>query len=256
MIVDVNVSLSRWPFRKLPCDETPKLIDRLKTGGVTQAWVGSFDGLLHRDIGGVNARLADECNTVGGGLFVPFGSVNPKLPDWREDVRRVAEDYRMPGIRLHPGYHGYSLDDPVFAELLTLADERKLIVELALRMEDPRTHHPLMPVPDVAPGPLADLVAARPGLRLVLLNALQTVRGPALNRLIEAGNVCFEIATLEGVGGILNLLASVPAERVLFGSHFPLFNLESALLKLRESELSSSQTEAVTHENAERLLRS
>lgn len=255
MIVDVNVSLSRWPFRRLPCDETPKLIERLATGGVTQAWVGSFDGLLHRDIGGVNARLADECETLGGGLFVPFGSVNPKLPDWREDIRRVVEDYRMPGIRLHPGYHGYSLDDPGFAELLTLADERGLIVELALRMEDPRTHHPLMPVPDVAPGPLAKLVAARPGLRLVLLNALQTLRGASLNQLLEAGNVYCEIATLEGVGGISKLLGNVPVERVLFGSHLPLFNLESALLKLRESELSSRQAEALAHENAERLLR-
>ncbi|OHB84593.1 MAG: metal-dependent hydrolase [Planctomycetes bacterium RBG_16_64_12] len=253
MIVDVNVNLSRWPFRRLPCDEMPKLLEKLAASGVTQAWVGSFDGLFHKDIGGVNARLADECSRQRPGLLIPFGSVNPKLPDWQEDVRRVHEDYHMPGIRLHPNYHGYRLDDPVFGELCASAERRGLIVQLVLRMEDPRTQHPLMPVPDVAPEPLADLVAARPNLRLVLLNATRTLSGDVLDRLMAAGNVYCEIAMLEGVGGISNLLSIVPLDRVLFGSHFPFFHLEAAVLKLRESELTPQQTEAVSRKNAERL---
>jgi predicted TIM-barrel fold metal-dependent hydrolase len=254
-MIDVNVNLSRWPFRRLPCDETPKLVDKLKACGVIQAWAGSFDGLLHRDIDGVNARLDEECRKHGPGLLVPFGSVNPKLPDWQEDLRRVHEEYHMPGIRLHPNYHGYPLDDPPFAELLTQAEARGLIVGLVVRMEDPRTHHPLMKVPDVDVRPLAELVTERPKLRLVVLNGLRTLRGPTLTQLTQAGNVYFEIAMLEGVAGIASLLRSIPLERVLFGSHFPFFHLESALLKLRESDLTSAQAEAITRQNAARLMR-
>ena len=253
-MIDVNVSLSRWPFRRLPGDELDKLVEKLRSCGVTSAWAGSFDGLFHKDVGGVNARLVDECNRCRPGLLRPFGTVNPMLPDWREDLRRCAEDYHMPGIRLHPNYHGYGLDDPAFAELLTLAEQRRLIVQLSVRIEDPRTQHPLMQVPDVDTKPLPELVAARPGLRLVMLNALQTVRGSALASLAHAGHVYFELSTLEGVGGVSNLLGRVPAERVLFGSHFPFFVLESALLKLQESELLSDQMDAITHRNAERLL--
>ena len=158
VIIDTNVNLSRWPFRRLPGDETPDLVARLRHRNVVQAWAGSFDGILHKDIGGVNARLAAECNTYGKGFLVPFGSINPKLPDWQEDVRRCAQDYRMPGIRLHPNYHGYELKDPVFAELLHVAAASGLMVQLVVSMEDIRTQHPLMRVPPVDLSALAQVV--------------------------------------------------------------------------------------------------
>ena len=155
MIIDVNANLSRWPFRRTPCDELPRLIEKYRKYGVQQAWVGSLDGLFHRDMGGVNLRLAEACRQERRVKLVPFGSVNPMLPDWQEDVRRCAEEYHMPGIRLHPNYHGYKLDEPVAAELLDLAAQRGLIVQLAVRMDDIRVQHPLMRIPDVDTKPLA-----------------------------------------------------------------------------------------------------
>jgi predicted TIM-barrel fold metal-dependent hydrolase len=160
----------------------------------------------------------------------------------------------MPGIRLHPAYHGYRLNDPVFTELLTLAQRRGLIVQLVVRIEDPRMQHPLMRVPDVDTKPLEDILTAQPELRVVLLGALRTVRGESIRRLIRTSQVYFEISMLEGIGGISSLLSQIPGNRVLFGSHFPFFILESAILKLKESELSVAQVDAITHQNARRLL--
>ena len=254
MIVDSNVHLSRWPFRRLPCDELPKLIEKLQSGGVTQAWVGSFDGIFHKDVGAVNARLAADCRKGRPGMLLPFGTVNPTLPDWPEDLRRCHEEYTMPGIRLYPGYHGYGPDDPALAELLAMAEQRGLIIQIVVRIEDTRMQHPLMRVPDVDPKPWPAVIAAHPRLRVVLLDALKTIQGASLDTLIAAGQVYVEISMLEGVEGISNLLRRVPIDRVLFGSHLPLFILESALLKLQESDLTPDQIDAVTYENAGRLL--
>jgi predicted TIM-barrel fold metal-dependent hydrolase len=252
-ITDVNVSLFRWPFRRLKSDETSALAEKLQSHGVTRAWAGSFEGLLHRDLGGVNARLAAECRRFP--LFVPFGSVNPTAPDWEEDVRRCHEEYRMPGVRLHPSYHGYDLTNPAFAKLLHLAAERGLLVQLAVSMEDERTQHPLLHVPPVDVTPLPQLVRETPGLRLLLLNASRTLRLEELHRLAAAGTIAFEIATLETLGGVGLLLGQVPLERVLFGSNAPLFYFESAEGKLRESVLSDEQRAALTTGNAAALLR-
>jgi hypothetical protein len=120
VIIATNINISRWTFRRLPGDETPDLVARLRQRNVVQAWAGSFD-IRHKDIGGVNAGLAAERNThrIGSWATDPgaFGSINPKPPDWQEGVRRSSQDYRMPGTRLHANYHGYELKAPVFVEL-------------------------------------------------------------------------------------------------------------------------------------------
>lgn len=252
-LIDVNVNLGRWPLRRVRGDDTSALAAKLRRQDVAQAWAGSFDGLLHKDIGAVNTRLADECRRHGRRVLIPFGSINPKLPDWEEELRRCADQHRMPGIRLHPNYHGYKLDDPDFAKLLRLATERRLIVQLALVMEDERMMHPLMRVEPVDTAPLVDLIKQTPGLRLVLLNALRTLRGKSLVELVAAGEVYVEFSMLEGVGGVEKLLTQIPVSRVLFGSYAPLFYFESSALKLKESPLSDERLRAIRHGNAQRL---
>jgi predicted TIM-barrel fold metal-dependent hydrolase len=253
-VIDTNVYLSRWPFRRIPGDDSAGLVEMLRSHGVVQAWAGSFDGVFHKDIAAVNARLAEACRTHGENLLVPFGSVNPRLPDWEDDLRRCHEEHRMPGIRLHPNYHGYALDDPAFARLLGMASERGMIVQLAAWMEDERHQHPLMPVPTVDFAPLAGLLNDLPDLRVVLLNAVHVPADRRLPPLVKAGQVFFDLAKLELIEGLAKLLKRVPVERILFGSYSPMLYFESTRLKLRESVLSETQTRKILEENARQLL--
>lgn len=252
--IDVNATLGRWPLRRVPLDEPDDLVTRLRRLGGFQAWVTDFDALLHKDLGGVNARLAADCRRHGRGFLLPFGSINPLHPDAGEELRRCDEVHRMPGLRLFPNYHGYPLDHPGFVRLLESAAGRGLIVQIALTQEDERMMHPLLRVEPVDTSPLAALVRRLPHLRLVLINALRTLRAKPLLDLIAAGNVSVDIAMLEGLGGLATLLGQVPASRILFGSHAPLFHPEAAVLKLCESAPAPADLAALCRDNAQRLL--
>lgn len=247
-VIDTNVSLGAWPFRHAVLSTTAALVEKLRSCNVTQAWAGSFEALLHKDISSVNARLAAECSQQKN-VLVPIGAINPVLPGWQEDLRRCAEVHRMPGVRLHPNYHGYKLSDPVFQQLLSAATERGLFVQIAVIMEEERTLHPLVNVPPTDTAPLLDVLKLVPGARVQLLNAFRTLRGEPVLKLAAAG-VNFEIAMLEGVSGIANLLEKLPLDRLCFGSHAPFFYFESAHLKLQESELGDAQHRAICVTNA------
>lgn len=250
---DVNVTLGRWPTRSLLAEDPAALVRKLRGHGVAEAWVGSFEGLLHKDLGAVNRRLAAWCREWGRGLLQAFGSIDPTRPDWEEEVRRCDEVHRMTGIRLHPNYHGYRLDHPAFAALLEQAARRRWMVQIAIVMEDERMMHPLMRVEPVDPSPLPSILRSIPGARVVLLNALRTVRAKPLLDLMATGAVWVDVAMIEGVGGVRQVLDQIPADRLLFGSHAPLFYWEAAQLKLRESLLTPGELESILRGTARAL---
>jgi predicted TIM-barrel fold metal-dependent hydrolase len=254
-IIDTNVHLSRWPTRRLVADQTAQLVQKLRSAGVTQAWVCSFDALLHNDLTSVNQRLHDSCRRDGQDFLIPFAAINPLLPGWERDLQSCARERRMPGIRLYPGYHGYELRHPSFAETLAAAEELGLLVQIVVKLEDERTQHRNLRAATVDVNPLIEAIGSRTQLPIQLLGALRDVRSEVLMSLISAGNVFVEISHLEGVGGLEQLLLTLPAGRILFGSHFPFFYFESATLKLQESNIGGAQLQSICHENATALLR-
>jgi uncharacterized protein len=261
-IIDTNVHLFQWPFRRLKYDRSEALVRKLTRHRIAQAWAGSFDCVLQKQLDSANRRLVDECREQGGGLLIPIGSVNPVWPDWEEDLRRCHEQYRMRGIRLYPAYHGYALDHPEFLRLLDSSARRGLLVQIVIRLEDERVHHPAVIAPVVGASRLPDLLVKVPEARVQLLNADTVYRGRELRALIERTRTTFDIAALECDGGVGRLIdgthptyrAQVPSDRLLFGTHAPFFPCESSLLKLFESPLDRRQLDMIMFANARTLL--
>jgi len=250
-LIDTNVWLGRWPIRNLPLADPAALAAKLAKNGVTRAWASSLDGVLHKDIASVNARLADACRAFP--IFEPFGVVNLALPRWDADLAACSA-LKMRGIRLLPAYHGYKLDDPRFIEALALATSQKLAVQIALILEDERTQNPLLRAPVVDISPLPKSLEAAPGARVMLLNWLRSMAGKPVLLSLAGTNAVFDLAMLEGIAGIETLLEDMPLERLCFGSYAPVFYHEAAKLKLQESQLSAAQLTAITHANARRFL--
>jgi uncharacterized protein len=261
-IVDTNVNLFDWPFRKLKYDTTPALIAKLKQHRVVEAWAGSFEALLHKDINGVNERLATECRDKGAGLLRPFGAVNLAWPDWEDDVRRCHETFQMPGLRIYPGYQPFDLSHPELKRLVAITRERGVLLQVVFGMEDTRVHHPIIAVGAITAGPLLEVLKAEPKASIQLLHFAGNVQGNDLRQLMSQTNVTIDISRWEGNGAIGRMIgtapgslgARVPVDRVLFGSHAPYFPLETALLKLIESPADAKQLHAIMQGNARRIL--
>lgn len=254
MFIDANAYIGQWPFRRTPDDTVDALLAKFSHYGVEQAWTGAYEGILHKDIAAVNERLVEACRQHDNSILIPFGSVNPVLPQWEKDLQRCAEAHKMKGIRLHPNYHGYTLDDARFKALLEQAAAAKLVVQVVVTMEDERMMHPLMQVPHVDVGPLAEVVASVPGLKVVLLNAFRAVRGEVIDKLVATKQVWFDIAWLEGIAGIDGISKQIPLDRFVFGSFAPSFYFESSLFKLKESDLTDEMLKQVQGGNAKALL--
>jgi hypothetical protein len=261
-IIDTNVNLFDWPFRALKYRHTKALVAKLKKHRVIEAWAGSFEALLSKDMNGVNARLAAECREHGPDFLIPFGSANLAWPDWEEDVRRCHEVHKMPGLRIYPGYQPFDLDHPGMKSLVRMTSERGLILQVVFGMEDPRVHHPIINVGPVTFAPLLKAVKSTPNAKVQLLHFSGSTKGDDLSQFIAQANTTLDISRLEGNGAVARMIGSitglpsgrVPVERIVFGSHAPYFPVETALLKLIESPLDAQQLRAIMQGNARRLL--
>jgi len=252
-LIDTSVNLGRWPFRLGSSESTDSLVSRLRESGVTQAWAASYEGVFQKNLTAANSRVADECRHSEG-FLVPFGAVNPLLPDWQEELRRCVDTWQMPGIRLHPNYHGYTLDAPEFAQLVALASESSLIVQLVAWMEDTRHHHRLMPVPDVNLDPLPGVLEEFPDLQFLVTNGYRSPGSRSLAQLARLPHVYFDFAKLDVYDGLAGLIENATAGRVVFGSHSPMFYFDSTRLKMQESVLSDEQLSAIAHQNAQQIM--
>ncbi|MEX2232096.1 MAG: hypothetical protein WD824_08050 [Cyclobacteriaceae bacterium] len=263
-IIDTNVNLFEWPFRKLKYGKTKSLVEKLRKHRISQAWAGSFEALFYKDIHGVNARLAEECRANGEGMLLPFGTVNLAWPDWKEDLRRCHEVHKMPGIRIYPIYQTFNLEHPEFPELVKQVTARGMVLQIAGDMEDERHHHPIVEVRDVKLTPLIETLKQVPDAKLQLVYWNHRAPRNLLDNLIKETNVVFDTARVEGVGEVGRLIEGktwagtttpLPVDRILFGSHAPYFPVEANVIKLFESPLGLQQMQAIMNGNARRFLK-
>lgn len=74
-----------------------------------------------------NARQTENVNTFAietmtkrGDRFTPLGSLHPDYPEPEREIARLRAA-GIPGLKLHPDYMGFFIDDPAFDEIFSLA---------------------------------------------------------------------------------------------------------------------------------------
>lgn len=248
-VLDSNISLFRWPFRRLPLDETTLLVEKLRSLHVTTAWAGSFECCFHRDLGEANAKLHRECETYPE--LIPVGTVDPSRRGWERDFETCISGLQMPGLRLFPNLHQYSIDHPAVKRLFLRAAESGTFLQVVVTLEDSRTQPEQIAAPDADLRKLPDLMKAVPDVRIQLLNLRPGVS--QLAALKDLPGLFFDTARADSVDGVASLVAGTSPDRVVYGSHSPFLIPEAALIRVHESNLELEALRSVLRENSERM---
>lgn len=184
--------------------------------------------------------------------IVPFASVHPADPDALARVRAVAAA-GIKGLKIHPYYQNFSLDDPAYVPFFRTVADCGLVV----------TSHAGYDVgypgryDACGPREIAVLLDRVPDLRFVAahLGGCAGFEPHATDRLLERG--CYidtsALACDWHKDEQMRILRSWPADRILFGTDFPWVHYPEAIRHVR-SVRAPEDWEAVFGGNAARLL--
>jgi len=252
IMIDINTFIGHWPFRRLPAKTPDELLDLLQVYGIERALVSPIEGIFYEEPQIANEMLASQLDNRNELLLVAV--LNPTLANWERSLRQCCEKYHIVAVKLHPNYHVYRLEDSPARELLSAVGEMGLPVIVKLRVNDTRSHHPLMQVADV---PAADVIAVAEKMQQVNIVLGGIKWGEAqgnVDKITALPNLWLDISQMETMDGLRRMIDACGTTRMLFGTHAPFFYIRSAIIKLDEAQLSDEERERITKRNGEEIL--
>ncbi|HET8523195.1 MAG TPA: amidohydrolase family protein [Thermomicrobiales bacterium] len=228
------------PFRPFSPEEYAAELDRQGIiGGVCSSITGIFYDLQQGN-DEVAALLAAVPKLRG------YVVVDPRFPEESAtQLRRLDGDTGFAGVKIHCSYSRTPTNSPAMRRLF----------DLIAPYEKPVLIHNLGPD---WPEALVEIAQAHPRLPIIAAHAGYG-DGPlpthdAALRLVPAPNIYLEFcSTYLATGAIRRGIDAVSAERVLFGSDFPLISLGYMRAAYEDAELSPEEAALIYIENAQRL---
>jgi hypothetical protein len=151
------------------------------------------------------------------GRLIPFCRLDPAEAPVAEGERCLAKGAR--GVKLHPRAQSFSFDGPEMEGIFTLAGEASVPILI----------HAGRGMPPIADG-LANLALRHPEVVLILAHGAICDQGILTSRLANHPGVLYDTSCFFPID-VIELLARVPAERVVFASDPP-YGLTSSGLYL------------------------
>jgi len=230
MIFDINLGVGVWPFRKLRFTGDPDaLYAHLAKNGITGGVVRHYGAEFCADLDFVNEELAEAVRPG----FLPAFAVRPDYKQWKTLPAKV--------VALYPSFHSYSLTDPETLEMAHALAARGVALHIILREEDERSHHLRCRIPPVPAADIEAFADAVPEAKIVLVNSIA-----------KHANLYGDMASFEPFD-VRKALAGLPGDRLLFGSHTPIYTTLSAVRKLDRAELPAELLAAIHTGNAAKV---
>jgi predicted TIM-barrel fold metal-dependent hydrolase len=185
------------------------------------------------------------------GRLLSFGTIHPGFKDWEHELLRIHE-MGLKGLKFHPEYQGFDIDDPSMIHVYKAASEMGLILLFHAGIDfafEPPCHCPPEKLVRVAERiPDARIVAAHLGGYLLWEDVLKYLAGSRvyLDTSFTLGiintDLFFQIVERHGT------------DRLVFGTDSPWSDQESELATIRSLGLDNHTEYRILGGNAQSLL--
>ncbi|MHB8794329.1 MAG: amidohydrolase family protein [Candidatus Nanopelagicales bacterium] len=221
-------------------------LESIRRSGIDRSVVmGIADQARHVD------RTNEFIGSLGNGTLIPFGTVHPDLP-LQENIDSLRR-HHVVGVKLHPLFQGFSLDDSrVYALLEAFGSEVPVITHVGAggTEEANRRSNPRM---------LADIVRTFPDLRLVACHFGGFHQFDEAEREVVGLDVYLETSwppTLAELDRdrLIGIIEKHGTERVVFGSDWPMADPRAEIHLIRDLGFDEASTANILGLNLARFL--
>lgn len=196
-------------------------------------------------------KINDWIASKASERFIPFGTIHPDAPDAVEELEHIKQ-LGMKGIKLHPDYQGFIIDEKRMYPIYERCRELGLICIFHGGFDpvSPKLIHAL-------PAHTAKVIRDLPGFQTVIahlggFNCWDEVEDELV------GTDCYLDTALltHGIGTAQyeRIIQKHGTDRILFATDCPWESARDAITKIERISISDDGKEKIFHQNAERLL--
>jgi len=246
-VFDVSAWIGSYPFRGIPHSSLDDLKRKMTELRIERAIVAPFEAIFWENNLDAYEQWAKQLATHSELELWPV-----VRPGATHGLERLLDRFKPRGIRLLPNYHCYRLSDRSVEPILNLARERDMIVQVFARIADERWHH-MLHLPGVDTADLEYLTSVCPDQR-VLISGLNSHSFLA-PRLRDQPMLYADVSRVRGPQfAIEKLVNELPANKLIFGSLWPIQIIEGTLWQITTAEIKPAQRDAILFGSAQRLL--
>ncbi len=195
----------------------------------------------------INGELGEDVAS----MIIPLPSVHPDDADRESHLKEIAKA-GFKGVKLHPYYQGFVLDDAEIVDLFKMIRDNGLFAEIHDGYDIG------YPFDDIcSPRRVMNLIERAEGLRLMVSHLGGWMDWDEVEAVLIGAPVDIEISMAVGFcepEQIKRMLKNHPIEHLYFGSDWPWSDYAKTIPFLESCNLGEDRLRAIMGENAERFL--
>lgn len=188
----------------------------------------------------INNFIKEECNKHPE--FLGFGTLHPDFEDIEKETQRII-DLGLHGIKLHPDFQKFNIDDPKAYKIYECAEGK---LPLLIHMGDDRYEYS-------RPHRLAKVMSDFPKLQVIAAHFGGYKNwDEAINCLLGIENIVFDTSSTLGFNDIefsKKLVSKFDTNKLMFGTDFPMWDHKEELQRFLSLGLSYEQNKKILCEN-------